>query len=235
MSASEIRLVAKRDVAEHTQEFRFSRPEGFTFKAGQAIDLSLPGVEVAHAFSLVTAPHDREIAIATRMRGSDYKRALAALAPGSVASLDGPFGSLTLHRNAKRAAVFIAGGIGITPFMSMLRDAQEAGVERAITLLYSNRRPEDAAYLAELRTLGASLRGLRVEPVMTEVERRLVDENVIREHTTGLAQPLFYVAGPPPMVEAMRRALEKAGVEDEDVRSEDFFGYERESAPAETI
>jgi len=191
MSANEIRLIARRDVAEHTQEFRFSRPRGFAFKAGQAIDLSLPGIDGAHAFSLVNAPSDTELAIATRMRGSDYKRALAALAPGASARIDGPFGSLTLHRNKARAAVFIAGGIGITPFMSMLRDAREAGAERAITLIYSNRRPEDAAYLEELHALDASLEGFRLVLVMTEVEQRLVDEKLIREQAADLAQPLF--------------------------------------------
>src|SRR3954467_10646391 len=119
-----LRLRATESLADGTQAFHFDKPEGFGFKPGQAVELLLPnvaGAEAGHAFSLVNAPFEDVLTIATRMRDTPYKRALASLAPGSSVRLDGPFGSMTLHKNAQRAAVFIAGGIGITPFMSMLR------------------------------------------------------------------------------------------------------------------
>ena len=235
MSAYETRLIARRDLASGTQEFRFRRPAGFDFKAGQAIDLMLPGIEGGHAFSLVNAPYDDELAIATRMRDSAYKRALKALAPGAGAHIDGPFGSLTLHRNAAREAVFLAGGIGITPFMSMLRHVAHERLEHRVVLVYSNRRPEDAAYLDELVALEEAQPWFRLVATMTEMaksalpwsgERRLVDAALVRSATTGLAAPIFYVAGPPGMVESLRATLAAAGVDEDDVRSEEFFGYE---------
>ena len=222
MSIHEVKLLAKRDVADGTMEFHFSRPQGFEFKAGQAVEVILPDPVGGHAFSLVNAPAARELVIATRMRESAYKRALRELPIGAAVKLDGPFGSLTLHKATARAAVFVAGGIGITPFMSMLR---ERTAHRTV-LVYSNRKARDSAYLAELQELAGLNPDFRLVPTMTEEGGELVDAALLKEAGRGLSAPVFYVAGPPAMVDAVRRALDEAGVEDTDVRSEEFFGYE---------
>jgi ferredoxin-NADP reductase len=234
-----LRLRDRREVAAGTVAFHFDKPPGLAFKPGQAIELLLPdpsnGSEtMGHAFSLVSAPFEDELVIATRMRDSQYKRALASLAPGAGARIEGPFGSLTLHKDTRRAAVFIAGGIGITPFMSMLRQAARDGFSRDVALLYSNRRPEDAAYLDELRALQAKHPRFRLVATMTEAqasalawngETRPIDASLVRAAADGLPSPIFYVAGPPGLVEAVRKALSAAEVDDDDVRSEDFYGY----------
>jgi len=87
------------------------------------------------------------------MRDSAFKRTFKSVRIGAPVQLEGPFGSLTLHNNRARPAVFIAGGIGITPFMSILRQAAKDQLHQRLLLLYSNRRPEDAAFLAELQRL----------------------------------------------------------------------------------
>jgi ferredoxin-NADP reductase len=228
-----------RDVAEGTMAFHFERPPGFDFKAGQAVELLLPdpanpGKDFGHAFSIVSAPHEDELVIATRMRDSSYKKVLKALAPGAGVRLDGPFGSLTLHNKRSRAAVFIAGGIGITPFMSIVRDATHRRLPQQIVLLYSNRRPEDGAFVAELQALERSNANFRLVATMTDMEhsavawdgeRRLIDAAFVREAVGALPDPIFYVAGPPAMVEAVRKTLAEAGVDSDDIRSEDFAGY----------
>jgi ferredoxin-NADP reductase len=226
MSAQEVQLVAKREIAEGTTEFRFTWPHGFEFRAGQAIELLVPE---GHAFSLVNAPGETELVIATRMRDSAYKRTLAALPIGGAAQLEGPFGSLTLHRNPARAAVLVAGGIGITPFMSILRHAARHKAGHRFALVYSNRRRRDAAYLDEITALVDSGLDLRLVNTLTEEGGRFVDADMIRVAADGLASPVFYVAGPPAMVEASRKAIEGAGFDDTDIRAEEFFGYE--SAP----
>jgi ferredoxin-NADP reductase len=229
---TEATLREARDIAEGTMAFRFAKPEGFAFKAGQAIDLDVAGER--HAFSIVTAPFEDDIMIATRMRDSAFKRGLRTVAPGTSLGIDGPFGSLTLHKSPKRAAVFIAGGIGITPFVSMLRQAARDGFPQPIALVYSNRRPEDTAFLEELEALARAHSRFRLVATMTEMEkskrswdgeRRLVDADLLKSAAQGLADPIYYVAGPPAMVAAMRTALTAAGVEDDDIRAEDFFGY----------
>jgi ferredoxin-NADP reductase len=222
MSTYEVKLLARREVADGTMEFHFSRPQGFQFKAGQAVELILPEPASGHAFSLVNAPGAEDLVIATRMRDSAYKRALRELPVGAPVKLDGPFGSLTLHKATSRAAVFIAGGIGITPFMSMLRER----TAHRMVLVYSNRRARDSAYLTELQELARLNPQFRLVTTMTEEGGTFVDAALLRQASHGLPAPVFYVAGPPAMVDAMKRALDEAGVEDTDVRSEEFFGYE---------
>jgi hypothetical protein len=126
-------------------------PEGFSVQAGQAVCVELvdrlAGVgQSRRAFSLVSAPLERTLVVATRMRDSAFKRALEALPDGASIKCDGPFAGLMLHGDTTRPAVFIAGGIGITPFMSVLRQAAKEGCPHRVFLVYSNRRPEDAAF-----------------------------------------------------------------------------------------
>ena len=206
--------------------FHLSRPAGFEFKAGQSITLSLTDPPAAanstqRIFSLASAPFEEGLSVATRMRdASAYKNALKALPPGATLKLKGPRGLMTLHEDRSRAAVFIAGGIGITPFMSMLRQAQHEGLPRPLYLLYSNRRPQDAAFLGELE----AMKGLRLAARMTDAEG-FVDEGTVKRLVAEAASPLYYLAGPPAMVTAMKGILRGAGVGDADVRSEQFYGY----------
>ena len=238
-STDTLRLRADEQLAEGTMAFHFHKPAGFAFKPGQAIELFVheregEAAETGHAFSIVSAPHEDELVVATRMRDSAYKRALGRVPRGAGLRIDGPFGSLTLHRNAQRPAVFIAGGIGITPFMSMLRNASHEGFARDITLIYSNRRPEDAAFLYELLALARQHPRFKLVATMTEMaksskpwsgETRMIDAALIRDAAGTLPSPVYYVVGPPAMVEAIKKTLEEAGVDEDDVRSEDFYGY----------
>jgi len=130
--------------------------------------------------------------------------------------------------------VLIAGGIGITPFMSMLRHAAHQQTPQDLLLLYSNRRPEDTAFLAELQQLAQVNPRFRLAATMTEMgrssqpwsgETRVIDSALIRQQTAGLPAPIFYVSGPPGLVQAMQQTLVAAGVDEDDVRSEEFYGY----------
>lgn len=121
MSTYQTRLSGREEIAEGTMAFHFEKPVGFSFKPGQAIDVVLRGPATAdaqssrHTFSLVTAPFQDELVVATRMRDSAFKDALGSLSVGSPVNLEGAFGSLVLHNSRARPGVFIAGGIGITP------------------------------------------------------------------------------------------------------------------------
>ena len=240
MTTHELKLRQRDDVAEGTMAFHFDKPPGFAFKPGQAIDLVLPGdpagdaQAVRHTFSLVSAPFQDELTVATRMRDSTYKRTLKSLALGASVQIEGPFGSLTLHKDRARAAVFIAGGIGITPFMSILRQAAKDQLPQHLSLLYSNRRPEDSAFLAELDQLQGLNSRFRLVATMTEMaksgrpwqgETRLIDADLVKSVGARLPAPIYYLAGPPAMVDAIRKTLDSAGIDDDDVRSEEFYGY----------
>jgi ferredoxin-NADP reductase len=240
MTTFTVRLRRRQDIAHGTTAFHFDKPADFSFKPGQAIDLVLPdsaglsAESARHAFSIVSAPHEPELVIATRMRDSPYKNALARLAIGAPAEVDGPFGSLTLHNKPDRAAILVAGGIGITPFMSILRHAAHEALPHRLVLVYSNRRPEDAAFLAELQRLEGDHRNFRLCATMTRMadsslpwqgETGAIDQDVLRRAAEDLANPIYYVAGPPAMVASLRDALGRAGIDDDDIRSEEFYGY----------
>lgn len=232
-------LQERHPVAEGTVAFHFAKPDGFAFKPGQALEIVL-GAEDAtapdsrHAFSIVSAPFQNDLVIATRMRDSAFKRSLQALPMGAPAAIDGPFGSLGLHKAPTRAGVLIAGGIGITPFMSMLRQAAHDQRPQDLLLLYANHRPEDAAFLAELQQLERTNPRFRLIATMTRMERSALpwaghtgrlDGGFMQQATAHLPAPIFYVAGPPGMVEATRQELARAQVDEDDIRSEEFYGY----------
>jgi len=241
MTTPEIALKRREPVARETFAFGFEKPAGFSFKPGQAIDLTLiDPVETdakgsRRAFSVVSAPFEDEIVVATRMRDSAFKRTLRNLPIGGRVQLDGPFGSLTLHGNRSRPAIILAGGIGITPFMSIIRQATHDRLPQVIKLLYSNHRPEDAPFLHELQQLEQQFRGsFRLIPTMTAAleapqgwsgRTGVIDEELVRSVIVEPSLPIFYTAGPPGMVAAMRHLLNRMGVEDDDIRSEDFSGY----------
>ncbi len=142
-----------------TVAFSFEKPAGFQFKAGQFANFTLvnppesDGEGNTRTFSIASAPAETGLMVATRMRDTAFKRVWKTMPQGTELQLAGPFGSLTLHQDAARPAVFLAGGIGITPFRSILVQAQRDSRGRRLFLFYSNRRPEDAAFLEELRAL----------------------------------------------------------------------------------
>jgi ferredoxin-NADP reductase len=234
------KLRGREQIAHGTMAFHFDKPAGFKFKPGQAIDVVLlePPAGAAqsarHTFSIVSAPFENQLVITTRMRDSAFKRALGDLPVGASIAIEGPSGSLTLHNHRAWPAVFIAGGIGITPFMSIVAQATEDRLQQRLVLLYSNRRPEDAAYLVELQELERRNPHFRLVATMTLMSsssqpwtgsRGLIDSALVSRAAAELAKPICYVAGPPGMVEALRQTLNDAGLDDDDIRSEEFYGY----------
>ena len=230
MPSYEANLTGRKPVAQGTMAFRFEKPPGFSFKPGQSVSVALPEPlpepsSARRTFSLASAPFEDELVVATRMReASAYKRALGALPLGAKVKLTGPLGMMTLHADSARPAVFIAGGIGITPFMSMLRQAEHGRLAHRLLLLYSNRRPEDAAFLPELQALERTNGNFRLQAIMTAAAGRISGETVKR-FIGEIARPVYYLAGPPSMVEGVASVLRRIGVTDDDLQSEEFYGY----------
>jgi ferredoxin-NADP reductase len=234
-------LVGREMVADRTMSFRFARPDGWQFRAGQSIDLTLldpPETDAEgdlRAFSISSAPREDVIQITSRLRDTAFKRVLQQVPLGTKVKIAGPFGDFRLHR-ADRPAVLLAGGIGITPFRSMLVEAIGGGgsLPYRVVLFHANRRPEDAAFADEFRALERQDPKLTFVPTMTAVsgsgqawngETGHIDEAMLRRHLDGVDHPICYVAGPAAMVQATRAALVASGVDEDDIRTEEFTGY----------
>ncbi len=147
-----ITLLRSEEIARATMAFHFMKPTSLEFMAGQFVDLTLvspPEMDdqgPSRTLTIASAPFEDELMFAVRIRDSAFKRDLKGLRPGCQVLMDHPTGSFTLHRNLTKTSVFIAGGIGIAPFLSIARQTTQEGTPRRIYLLYSNRRPEDAPF-----------------------------------------------------------------------------------------
>ena len=173
MASYAVKLKRREGIAEGTEAFYFEKPEGFQFKAGQFLRFTLidpPETDAegnTRTFSVASAPHEEDLMFATRMRDTAFKRVIKTMPLGSELEIKGAFGRMTLHDDPARPAVFLTGGIGITPFRSIALEAARAGLPHKLILFYSNRRPEDAAFLDELEALQTINPNYRFIPTMT--------------------------------------------------------------------
>ncbi|MBZ5561149.1 MAG: FAD-dependent oxidoreductase [Acidobacteriia bacterium] len=240
MPSFNVRLKNRQEIAAATMAFLLQKPANFQFKAGQTIDMTLidppetDGEGNTRTFTIASPPHASELAVATRMRDTAFKRTLRKLALGAEIKIDGPFGDFTLSATSTRPAAFLAGGIGITPFRSIILDATRQKVSRRLFLFYSNRRPEDAAFLEELEGTRKENPNYQLVATMTGPEKSrawsgptgYINQKMLADALGSLSGPIYYLAGPPGMVAAMRQMLATAGVSDDDIRTEEFAGYE---------
>ena len=229
-------LVERREVAVDTMAFRFHlNGHSPRFLPGQACDVTLPDGQT-HSFALASSPtNGRTVMIAARMRDTPFKETLRDLPFGAAVHLGPPTGTFTLPQDPAMPVVFLAGGIGITPFRSMLKAMLDTGDRRPVTLLYSNPTPQATAFLDELEAWRATL-DLTLVPTITKpetggpewaYEEGRIDAAMVRRHVRPdvLAKAVVYVSGPPAMVDAMKAILTRTGVRDFDVKSEGFYGY----------
>jgi ferredoxin-NADP reductase len=234
------KLLSRHEVAERTTAFRIEKPANWTFKAGQFLDMTLlnpPETDAegnSRSFSIASAPHEESLMVTTRMRDTAFKRVLNTMPLGSAVRIEGPSGDLTLHDDVKRTAVFLAGGIGITPFRSIAFRAAKERLPHRIFLFYSNRRPEDAAFLEELQALEhenpnykliASMTGMAKSHRSWQGESGQIHQAMLSRYLMDAVSPIYYIAGPPEMVKGLHATIHAAGASDGDIRAEEFSGY----------
>jgi ferredoxin-NADP reductase len=229
----------KQEVAKGTLLVTFDLlGEEIDFQPGQYFWVELPDIGhddergLRRHITVVTSPNERGVlGLCTRLRDTAFKRTLAELDVGAEVDVEHPKGDYVLPSETDRPYVFIAGGIGITVFRCMLRYIVEEGLPHRVTLVYSNRDRESAAFLDELAEIERENENIRLVLVMTddaewEGEQRRIDADVLRDHLDGeLGDYVYLVAGPPGMVEAMETVLGEAGVPEDQVRLSRFSGY----------
>lgn len=229
--------------------FQFERPHEYQFEAGQwfVITFPGPGEHWVHHFSHSSSPTEPFLEFTTRLRGSEFKNALDALAVGAEVEVEGPYGTFTLGEDPGPVA-FISGGIGITCVRSILRwlaGCQEGRMNGApsaqalpeqmpsrIALIYANRSEESIPFREELREIEKTLPTLRVVHVLSNPgldwpgHRGHVDEDILAQELREPHLWNYYVSGPPSLGRSMVELLLEWGVRSEAIKLERFEGYE---------
>ncbi len=230
-------IIDKKEVAKGTLSVIFKVEDDFNFVPGQFMKITLINAPYHDAegdvrfFSIVNSPQDKGILqMATRLRPTAFKNSLKEFTIGTKVSIDYIGGNFILPKVITSPLVFIAGGIGITPYMSMLRYLQKTMPEIKITLIYSNPNKEGAAFFDEISALPTLMKNFRLIAVMTkdpnwQGETRHVDSEFIKDYFPDINANMYYVVGPPQMVQSSAEALKGAGVKSENIKTENFTGY----------
>jgi ferredoxin-NADP reductase len=240
MAEYQMTLVDRQRIARDTMAFWFDTNDAsFAFRPGQHADFTFARPcdgsksENSRTFSLASSPHDKSpIMIAMRLRKTAFKSALKAAAMGTRFIVSLPRGSFTLHRDVTRPAVFLAGGIGITPVRSILQCAAQERLPHKLYLFYSNREANDAAFIEELESMSAQSPNFTLIPTVTghrtiawPYEKDHINRHMLTRYLFGLQGPIYYIAGPSGMVTAMTEVLTSAGVSPDDMKTEEFGDY----------
>jgi ferredoxin-NADP reductase len=232
-----LKLLDRREVARDTIEFIFEKPAGLIFKPGQYAGFTLINPSetdaggITRRFSLLSSPDDTLLAITTRIQQSAYKRVLNALPIGGEIKFAGPTGSFTLHEDKETPAVFIAGGIGITPFYSMIKYATQHKSTQPLTLFYGNQTEGDTAYLIDLIKMAQDNPHFTLIPTMASPsaswsgETGYITHTMIKKYIPDLNKPIYYICGSPVMVTALQELLAEMDINEDTIHVEDFPGY----------
>ena len=236
MSSYITSMVAQKYVANNTLAVSLAKPAGFTFQAGQYADVVLllaPFHDLwgnLRTLSMVSAPFEYNLEFVMRISTTAFKRNLSTAPEGTALDLKGPAGNFHLHTEDRRPAVFIAGGVGIAPFVSILRQAEHDRAMHEFYLFHSNPRVSDAPYLEELRNRATDgLLRFHFIPTITGDgdadwygERGRIDSNMLRRYVPLEAHPVYYIAGPSRFVSAMNSVFTALDVGEVDVQTENF-------------
>lgn len=223
-------LTETKQEAQGITSFIFKPEAPLSWKAGQYMHVMLPhenaddrGTE--RWFTISSAPFETNPSITTRIateKGSSFKKALASMQPGGSLETDYVDGDFTVE-DASQEYVFIAGGIGITPFHSILKEHDHAGVQLHATLIYAN-RDEHVAFKKEFSEFASRNPYLRIEYLTSP---QIVNEESITALVPDRMKPVFYLSGPEPMVKSLAQVLQTMGVPAEHIKLDDFPGYEQ--------
>ncbi len=215
------------------KSFRFNRPAEFDYKAGQFIFVTITvfGEKVRKPFTISSSPTEKDyLEFTKKLTSHDFSNELDAMAVGDTLDIDGPYGNLTFEGEYDKIAL-ISGGIGITPMISICKYCADAGLDTKVTMISSNKMQDDIVFGAELDKIERENKNLKVLHTLTRAGdtwqgcRERVCESMITREIPDYKEFVFYLCGPPVMLDSMVSILDSLDIPKEQVKQESFVGY----------
>lgn len=213
--------------------FRFPRPATLEYKPGQFffITIKLGGKELSKHFSFSSSPTEKgHIEFTKKFTDSEFSAALKALKIGDWARIDAPYGKFTFEGEYEKIGL-LAGGIGITPLVSICKYCVDMQLKTKVTVLYGCRTEGDIAFRKELEMMQKQNENLRVVFVLNEVSSEwkgvtgIINAEMVKNEIPDYRETVFYTCGPPAMVEAMEKLFENLSLPKTQLKREYFAGY----------
>jgi ferredoxin-NADP reductase len=216
-----------------TSSFRFPRPAGFDFKPGQYMLVTVKSAdkELLHPFSLSSSPTDSDfIEFTKKFTASEYSTRLKAMKPGDWVSIEGPYGKFTCECEYEKI-LFLAGGIGITPLISIIKYCCDKQLPTSMVLFYGCRTENEIAFKKELEEMQLKNQNLKVISVLAESSPNwkgkvgFVTAELIKQEVPDFKDRVFYACGPPAMVAAMQKVVAALGLPETQLKLESLAGH----------
>lgn len=223
-----LRLIKKEQEVAGVYSFYFQPEQELIWKAGQFLRYTLPDEKtdnrgINRFFTIASAPVEKIVRVTTRIaqkKGSSFKNKFNQLEIGAEIEANGPSGEFIIEELDKEY-LFIAGGIGITPFRSIIKELSTQGKLPRIELLYAN-RDTNIVYKAELDEIASNNPQLKIIYI---IDPNKIDAITIKEHIANIDRKMIYISGPEPMVEGIEQILQPLGVDKENIKTDYFPGY----------
>jgi ferredoxin-NADP reductase len=217
----------------NVMSLRFPRPEGLDYKPGQFFFVTLKqnDKELRKHFSFSSSPTEKDhIEFTKKQRDSEFSQAMKAAKAGDWVRIDAPYGSFTFEGETPKIAL-LGGGIGITPFISICKNATDKGLNNKITLFYGCRTEQDIVFKKEFEELAQKNKNLKLVFIINQPNPDWkgttgnINAEMIKKELPDYQENIFYACGPPPMVKAMESLIETLGLPKEKLKLEYFTGY----------
>ncbi len=215
------------------KSFRFKRPVGFDYKAGQFmfVTITVLGEKVRKPFTISSSPTEKDyLEFTKKLTGHNFSNALDAMVVGDILDIDGPYGNLTFEGEYDKIAL-LSGGIGITPMISIYKYCADVGLDTKVTMIISNRTQQDIVFGDELDQMKRENKNLKVFHTLTRADddwegcQERICESMIMREIPDYKEYTFYLCSPPVMLDSMVSILDSLGIPKEHIKQESFVGY----------
>jgi ferredoxin-NADP reductase/Na+-translocating ferredoxin:NAD+ oxidoreductase RnfD subunit len=235
-----LKLKEKKEVGKDIYHLTFSLPHAFSYQPGQYLEWTLPHKKSDNRgwrryFTIASSPTEETLAVGIKMseKKSTFKDHLMTLPIGGVISAGQLSGDFTLPKDPQKKLIFIAGGIGVTPFRSMVKYLGDKGEKRDATLFYSCMTPDDFAYMSLFKEAESTV-GLKTVYLISDKSKPYPDfkgyngyltPEIIKREVPNYEECMFYLSGPNSMVIAYKKLLKELGIKAANVKSDYFPGF----------